>query len=82
VFRVRSAVEQFTRVHLQGVGDQVDVVERDVALSTFDRAHIGAVQPGVVSEPLLREALLLSELAHFRAKSLASLALQVGDHQL
>lgn len=53
---VRDGLQQLGRGGAEGFGDQEDVLERDVALSAFDGADVGAVQTGTVGQFLLRDA--------------------------
>ena len=44
--------------------DREGGLDRQVVFAAFNRAHIGAVQPAVISKRLLRETLLLSQIAN------------------
>lgn len=48
-------MEKVHSVKAQGVGQTTDVVDAEVALSTFDAADIGVVQPAQVGQSLLRQ---------------------------
>ena len=52
----RNGLQQLGRGGTEGFGDQEDVLERDVALSAFDGADVGAVQTGTVGQLLLGDA--------------------------
>ena len=53
---VRDGLQQLDRGGAERFGDQEDVLERNVALSAFDGADVGAVQTGTVGQLLLGDA--------------------------
>ncbi len=50
-------------MNVQCRGQDVDVLERDVPLAALNRTDIGPVQPGQISQGLLREASLEAQRA-------------------
>ena len=66
--RTLRVVYQPGRRDPEGVRKGVDVVERDVALASFDRSDVRAVDLGEVGERLLREAAFQSQLAQASAE--------------
>ena len=52
----RDGLQQLGRGGAEGLGDQENVLERDVALCAFDGADVGAVQTGTVGQLLLGDA--------------------------
>ena len=60
----------------EGVGEGVDVVERDVPFAALHRADVGAVQPGALGQRLLREVLLTPQ----RAQPTPECAASPADH--
>lgn len=48
--------KQLSRMDSHSLREAADIVDRDVPLGPLDRAHIGAVEPGDLCEPFLREA--------------------------
>ena len=52
----RDGLQQPGRGSAEGLGDQENVLERDVALCAFDGADVGAVQTGTVGQLLLGDA--------------------------
>lgn len=49
-----QAPYEFSRINLQGLREQEDVVKRHVALATFDATDVVAVEAGRFTERLLR----------------------------
>ena len=52
----RDGLQQLSRGGAEGFGNQENVLERDVALCTFDGADVGTVQIGTVGQLLLGDA--------------------------
>ncbi len=50
-------------VDFECLGQAIDVIQGDVALAAFNRADVGAMEPGAVGKTLLGEAERLAELA-------------------
>ena len=53
-------VHQFVRGDANGVGDQLDVVNGDIALPTLQCAYKGTVKSGLISHAFLRDASVYS----------------------
>ncbi len=58
-----GAGEQVGALDAEGVGDADKVLERDVALASFDAAHVASVDAGFVGEGFLGELHLGAEVA-------------------
>lgn len=52
-------VDEDSRRHAESVGNCIDVVEADIALASFDRTDVGAVDAGQIRERFLRQPALL-----------------------
>jgi hypothetical protein len=55
--------QEFERGNAQGGSDVLEGHECDVAFATFDRTHVGPMDPAPSGELLLRQAELLSKAA-------------------
>ena len=57
--------EQIGGVFVQGERDVFERRERDIALSSLNRPNVGAMNPTLLREILLRQAERRSETPHF-----------------
>lgn len=71
------ASEQIAGGDAQGAGEAVDVEQGHVAFAALDRADVGAVEVGAMSEILLAEAQLTAELPDTGAERAESAALVI-----
>jgi len=52
----RRAAEQLGNAEIKGVGQLFEVIDADVALAAHDGADVGAMEPGMLGQDLLRPA--------------------------
>ena len=52
----------------EGLGDQVQFQDGDIANAAFDPGHVGSIDAGGIGQHLLRPATLLAEFAHTPAQ--------------
>ncbi len=57
---------QIHDAHTEGIGDDLQRLNRDVALAALDLAHVRPVQAGFIGEHVLRPALFQAQPPHRR----------------
>ncbi len=63
--------KQFGRTNFQFASEPLDHIERGGILRAFETAHIGPINPGAMSEFLLRQAYSLTVMTQIDSKYLA-----------
>lgn len=67
----RRTPEEFGRIDLQHDRQFLDDLETDVGDRTLDPAQIGAIDPGIMCQGLLRQLLLMAYTTKVQGKQLA-----------
>ena len=57
-----ETTHQFGQAHSEGLGDEVDVPQRQISFPSFDPAHVGPIQTTLGSERFLRQTFCPSQV--------------------
>src|SRR6266576_7239671 len=77
-----SGLEELLDCRVDGHRQALHVVDRDVPLSAFDGADIGAMQPGFLGQVFLRNSQSLAIAPQVFAKDVANVALATHEFRL
>ncbi len=67
-------------VYAESCGETLDGFKRDVAFTPLDRADIGPMEAGKLSESLLRQAFIEARLPEITGKNRPEISLLLDNH--